>query len=320
MILYKSKNRENFIIVLKAIACLLITNSHCKDIYPIPYFALGGSFGNAAFFLVSGYCLADINLSFGKWYQRRMKRIIPSVAVIILLDVIFVQGIGTVVSKSFVEICIFYINQYWFVFAILLWYIIFYIVFYKESVLKVKEWMMIYFAGYMIFYIFGVDKTRFSIELGGFCFFKAYFYLGIMLTGGILRFNYDDIKEKVRNRKRTLCCTMALMFLLWAVTWGSINIMHIAFSIQFLVHIWVAGFVIALFCLTESCMEQRQSISKLTDLISESVLEIYLVQMTFKKYVMSFEFPINFVLFILLAFGGGIFFCRLKKSLFLRDS
>lgn len=49
-----------FIIYLKAIATMLITNSHFDTIYPISQLSMGGSIGNSVFFWVSGYCLANI--------------------------------------------------------------------------------------------------------------------------------------------------------------------------------------------------------------------------------------------------------------------
>lgn len=49
-----------FIIYLKALATMLITNSHFDTIYPISQLSMGGSIGNSIFFWVSGYCLANI--------------------------------------------------------------------------------------------------------------------------------------------------------------------------------------------------------------------------------------------------------------------
>lgn len=312
-----SDKKENFIVVLKAIACLLITNSHCKEIYPVPFFAVGGSFGNAIFFLVSGYCLGNIKLGFGKWYQRRLKCIMPSVILIILLDIFLVEKTETIAQLSLIDFCIFYIDHYWFVSAILLWYIIFYIVFIKKSIFVAKIALLIHFVGYIFGYIFFVDKTLFSVEPNGFGFFKAYFYLGIMLVGGILKLDNDYIIEKSKNKKGIFVAVMVLSFIFWAVTWGSINIMHIAYRLQFFVHIWVCCFVIAFFLLIEVSDVQRYSDSKIIKLISESTLEIYLIQVTFKKYVMIFGFPINFIFFMVLAFGGGIFFCKVRDRFFL---
>ena len=49
-----------FVIYLKALATILITNSHFDTIYPISQLSMGGSIGNSIFFWVSGFCLSNI--------------------------------------------------------------------------------------------------------------------------------------------------------------------------------------------------------------------------------------------------------------------
>ena len=49
-----------FVIYLKALATILITNSHFDTIYPISQSSMGGSIGNSIFFWVSGFCLSNI--------------------------------------------------------------------------------------------------------------------------------------------------------------------------------------------------------------------------------------------------------------------
>ena len=49
-----------FIIYLKALATMLITNSNFDAIYPISQLSMGGSIGNSIFFLFFWYCLANI--------------------------------------------------------------------------------------------------------------------------------------------------------------------------------------------------------------------------------------------------------------------
>ena len=50
-----------FIYLLKALASILITNSHLGNMYPSEFMALGGSFGNGLFFFcISGFLLVNI--------------------------------------------------------------------------------------------------------------------------------------------------------------------------------------------------------------------------------------------------------------------
>lgn len=88
----------DFIIVLKVLACFLITNSHCRDIYPWYFLAIGGGFGNSIFFAVSGYCLAVIGQEFGAWYRKRCKRLIPALALAICMDLVFVEGVFDIIG------------------------------------------------------------------------------------------------------------------------------------------------------------------------------------------------------------------------------
>ena len=69
-----------FIVILRAIACILITNSHQEEIYPIRILASGGLLGDVIYFAISGYCLYSIaQQSFGRWYFKRLKRVYPPV-------------------------------------------------------------------------------------------------------------------------------------------------------------------------------------------------------------------------------------------------
>ena len=53
-----------FIYLLKALASILITNSHMGNMYPSEFMALGGSFGNGLFFCISGFLLVNIKNGF----------------------------------------------------------------------------------------------------------------------------------------------------------------------------------------------------------------------------------------------------------------
>ena len=69
---------KHFINYLKAIAVLLVLNSHLDSIYPISALGFGGGLGNALFFCVSGYTWAGLHSkkkSFGSWYLNKIKRI-----------------------------------------------------------------------------------------------------------------------------------------------------------------------------------------------------------------------------------------------------
>ena len=66
-----------FIEFLRAIATVLIANSHFKGVYPNDIFSFGGGFGLALFYMISGYLLANIkaDTSFWPWYGKRLIRL-----------------------------------------------------------------------------------------------------------------------------------------------------------------------------------------------------------------------------------------------------
>ena len=55
------QNRIEYIDVVRAIACMLITNSHFPGMYPFDI-AFGGCPGNCLFFLLSGFLFAKTDL------------------------------------------------------------------------------------------------------------------------------------------------------------------------------------------------------------------------------------------------------------------
>ncbi len=65
-----------FITFLRAIAAMIITNSHYTGVYPIDIIANGGLFGDVIFFAVSGFCLFKKGTfrDGPKWYLKRVVR------------------------------------------------------------------------------------------------------------------------------------------------------------------------------------------------------------------------------------------------------
>lgn len=76
--------KNNYLQLLKFFACILITNSHCM--YPRTMFSIGGAssifqigggWGNAIFFVVSGFLVAGKKDSIEIWMKKRYIRILP---------------------------------------------------------------------------------------------------------------------------------------------------------------------------------------------------------------------------------------------------
>lgn len=317
------KKKWQFILYLKALACILITNSHCRNIYPLFFLAVGGGHGNAIFFVLSGFCLATINTPFIVWMKRRVRRIIPPLisAIIMSLFIIRIEQINiTGLCKYFIWV----VNQYWFVFAILIFYPFYYVVFKKFSLKK----MMYVYGGiliiYMYAYCFVLDTKQFVIEREGFSPIKVFFYFSIFLTGGVIQKRLCLVK-KIRNPIRTRNIVFMIIIvsgIIWASVYGLITIFNIGLNLQFLIHVSIFIFSVCILefaIIEESIIGFRTSLSRklktIVSIIADSTLEIYLVQVTFGKIIEKINFPFSLLIFLVVAFAGGIFLNRTIKKI-----
>lgn len=305
------KKKENYITCLKVLACLLITNSHCREIYPYFFLAIGGSFGNAIFFIISGFCLSNIRLSFGQWYFKRAKRILFPLLLISGFNFWFITDRFT--RPFSVGILIDFINSYWFVFAILIYYIIFYFIFSSHQIKWQGYSLIIYCIGYLMFYLLNFQSNTFWVEPEGFHFFKVYFYFGIFLLGGIISQNLNLIEGKInKKRKKTLYMLLLIMSVAcgsWGLLYAILLLAHRLYSVQFLIQFFVCLFTVAIFLicntLKKSFTLSSPLLNPLINGIGDSTLEIYLVQVTFIKCALDFPFPINWSIFWGIALMGG---------------
>jgi peptidoglycan/LPS O-acetylase OafA/YrhL len=82
--------------IARAVATVLIANSHLEAFYPRSWMAADGLLGNTLFFMISGLGLAAHNrtreLSFGAWYGRRVLRIYPSVWICVAVLMLGLKG------------------------------------------------------------------------------------------------------------------------------------------------------------------------------------------------------------------------------------
>lgn len=296
---------------LKLLACLLITNSHCRSIYPWYFLAIGGGHGNGLFFVISGFLLANIKLPFGEWMKKRVRRIVPMTLFFALIAVFLTEGLDYMRSLGFAKAVALIVNKYWFAVAIMLYYPIYYFIFASKA--RETAWLsfFVYVAGYFVLYMFAVDKTVFSIELEGFAPFKVYFYFGVMLAGGLLRRILERHAAMNSVKKTRVVSFLAALaaFVLWAAVYAMISLKGVGLSIQCLIHVGVMAFSVAMLVLASTFRRFRlpdSSPGRFVRLASASTLEIYLVQVTIQRYAEALPFPLSWAAFFIAAFAGGI--------------
>lgn len=294
-----------FIVYLKSLATILITNSHFDRIYPVAALSIGGSIGNSLFFWASGYCLANINEEKGvlggcSWYAHRLWRIYVPCVVAVLINTVYRYVIG-VATPNVMEIVGNILNPtvgIWFVQAILILYIFYYftIVAIKKEWVGYRQVFILIGMIYIISYIFCVDKSYISIENNG--LFKWAYYFIIMIMGSCCR-----MKKRKKNLNNGLvalfCCFLLIFFYLIQFI---IKIFPVLLPIQIIIHIEEMIFIYSLTYLFENLetifvkIKSVSVVSNVANALAKVTLEIYLVQMVVINLCANYlTFPISFV-------------------------
>lgn len=306
-----SEKQFDYIHILKFLACLMITNSHCRNIYPLYFLAIGGGQGNSLFFIVSGFLLANIHLSFGDWIKKRVKRILPVCGLFVGVSILFIESIQLLSQMSLFDGCMLYINKYWFGAAILLYYPIYYLIFSNDNQNIRRLAFFMYLTGYIVLYIFVVDKSCFSVELEGFSWFKVYFYFGMFFFGGMIRKEIGQKRyEELVHRKKWIVAFIITGLIIWTTTYMMVSLLGRGYKIQLLIHVGVAVFAVATFFLAYSYKDYYMPngwIKNIVVAVANSTLEIYLLQVTIQPYVEKMMFPVSWILFWVGALLGGVF-------------
>lgn len=174
-----------FIDVLRAIATLLITNSHFEVVYPIKALATGGLLGNSVFFIVSGFCLSSLKDDLFHWFGKRIIRIYPACTIITIISVVFGSGLSGV--SGFFRYFI-YPTGYGFVEKIIGLYIPYYFIC-KYGIKKRSNYCQCFcvFVILVACVVVGITNTKNSEWL---------FYLALMLTGALYKETIQIIGQK----------------------------------------------------------------------------------------------------------------------------
>lgn len=271
-----------FVNCLRALAAVLITNSHYEGIYPTDIIANGGLLGDILFFAVSGFCLCSIKLRFDKWYLKRIVRIYPAVWIITLVYLclgLYTMNKG-VTAKGIFEHLI-YPTRYHFVASIMVLYILFYIF---MSINKIKEniWIAIaaVFVVWMGIYIFAYDKSIYHIDVVREPMIR-FLYFEAMLMGSAFSFNREKYLNK--NKLSGWICA-GIFFVIYFGSklvfskglWNGVNNYQIVNQILILICLY---FIFKSFMGIESVLKSTPyKIRTIIEYISEITLEIYVVQ------------------------------------------
>lgn len=281
-----------FIDLLKALASILITNSHLGNMYPSEFMALGGSFGNGLFFCISGFLLIHIKKKFVPWYLGKAKRIYPTVFAGAVLLLLF----GRIGVKGIVDVLRYFIypTNWWFVAAILVFYIAYYFIVVKQKQSIISASMIAVVVFYFAVYFICMDLHTFCVEGKDFSLFKWIYYFFIMLMGAYIR-NKDYNTEK----KWSFLIIAFLSVLFWGVLRVLFMIYPVLLPLQFLTQFMVVVFVYHMMRFGIA-MENEDAFHKICNLkivkiLSKITLEVYIVQAVVLPFCEKIQFPVNII-------------------------
>lgn len=273
------------IVFLKCLAALFITNSHYLRIYPdsLSYLATAGSLGNSIFFFVSGFTLINSHKTqFFKWYLKRITRIYPPVILVTFLLYLFTGGVTV---RNFV-----YPTLYWFINAMMLFYIIYYWI--PKAERNFLFILMLMFIPYFYIYFTYLNTSWFVIETD---YFRWIFYFQIMIFGGLLAKRDCPARYQWKD---------GVLLLLFLAFYFAEKLLSLKFppllSIQFLQHLLTFPIIYYLYLfaksdfVTNKLMKTRMN--KIITGISSITLEIYLVQFFIIEKFSKLFFPLNLII------------------------
>ena len=188
-----TRNDTNF---LRALAIVLILNSHLDNFYPVQQLATGGMIGNAFFFMLSSLGLylswqTKQQNDFQSWYSQRIIRIYPAVWITIIFIILpLAIYSGSLNAQSFFEkMGMFFFPPFWFLQALMIYYLLAFFILKRFSYRLLLVFSASILSVYIVYYYFYLDLTIFSIETNS---LRQIFYFLIFLWGIYL----GAVKEK----------------------------------------------------------------------------------------------------------------------------
>lgn len=298
------KNDTNF---LRFFSILLVINSHLDTYYPIPYFGTGGSMGNSLFFALSSFGLflsAQKNPKpFADWYAQRIKRIYPVVWIaVIFLTLPFKMYIGAFDLKNLLYFLgYFFYPPFWFLQAIMIFYILLYFILSKYNVRIIYSWLSVLALIYAFFYINYLDLSKWCIEDDPFqyLFYLIIFIFGVLMADHNNKIKYSGIQD------------WGLLFLSVAIIYGHKYLMlkGMFSSLQFIQHLFIFPFIYYFFKISRSGFIQKSvlqlpMIKSIIDYVSNLTLELYIVHLYVILFIPKLKllFPINIIAVLITTF------------------
>lgn len=282
-----------YITVLRAIAAILITNAHYNNVYPIEVIANGGLLGDVIFFSVSGFCLYNLKDSFFKWYKKRLIRIYPAVWIITIAYLLI--GFYTLNEMNIFQYFI-YPTYYHFIASIVVLYILYYVII-KNS--KLNNHILIVMIGcfviQMIIYLLFYDKTYYHIDTVREPMIR-FLFMEAMLLGAYFR------KNEIKLMNKNKLYNWIFLIIAFISYFGSKLLFSKGYLVEFQIVNQILLFILLYLILkcfsgiNNKLENMNEKVKSVINFIAKITLEIYLVQYVIIPRLVSFVFPLNWIL------------------------
>lgn len=290
--------------VLKLIAVLLILNSHFDLLYPekLRVLATGGTWGNTIFFAVSGY-FTRVESDFVPYMRKKVIRLYPSVLIFTFITVVL--QLRNVVIENAADLIAEFIwpTYYWFVGALVLFYIVLYLLERRKIVSSRFPVFTAAFWGILLLY-YGcciADKNVWCMEKMGFASFEG--WLKVLYYFYVFALGYFLMKNSGICRKISAGCS-AVSIIFGALGYMGYKLLlvkaYIPMRFQILAPVFACFLAMGALCLTLSYKKNgrdgKTSVEKVVTCLSSLSLEMYLVQFTVIHFFEGYLFPLNMVM------------------------
>lgn len=303
-----------YITLLRAIAAIIITNSHYTEVYPISIIASGGLLGDIIFFAVSGFGLANVKLEFKFWYVKRILKIYP--AIWIITSIYLILGFYTLDGSSLLSYFI-YPTYYHFIGSIIILYIPYYIIaknnILRENIIRI---MIIVFIIYMVIYLSIYDTSYYHIDtvrepMIRFLFFES------MLLGLYFRDNHHDYVNKNYKSNWIKMILILGVYFISKLLFTKIDSIS---SLQFINQLIIFSSLYHVLKSFSGIENQLDNLNKnmrtIIKFIADITLQIYAVQYVIIPEFSNLIFPINWIVitFLIILTAYILFILSSKAS------
>lgn len=290
-----NQDKYIFIVIIKCLATLLITNAHIGPFYPenIRFLSFGGALGNALFFFCSGYILTSSikKRDYLFWLLHRIFRIMIPTWIFLTLSS-FYHGMTFDIPKF---IC----TPYWFINAIIIFYLLYYPIIKHLSDYIIHICISLYFFTIILFYI--TEHNHWMIEE---CVNNIYihylYYFSIMLIGGWISIFKNNILI-VKSLKKSILSILFSFSIYMSIKYNIIHTIYPIYSLQLLLPILLLIF--SLFVYNTSLiickMHIKEKVNIVIKRLSNITLEIYLVQFVIMDIFKNIIFPYGLLLVVI---------------------